>query len=374
MATPFHSITEEDIQAVVEVLKSDWLTTGPAIERLEEAFSQLSDAPHAVAVSSGTAALHAVMHCLDLKPDDEVIVPAITFLATANAVLYAGGVPVFVDIDPGTALIDSGDVERKITPKTRAIVAVDFAGQPCCYPRLREIADGSGLTLISDSCHALGARYQGKPVPFFTDFTTYSFHPVKHVTGGEGGMVVCRDTACNAKLRRFRNHGIDKDFREREREGSWGYSMIELGMNYRLTDIQSALCFSQLSRLQANLSERRKIASRYREIIGSSDRLRPLNTVPDTEHAFHLFVVLVDEKAVPGGRSRLFADLHAEGIPVNVHYEPIYLHPYYQERFGDRSGRCPNAEQFYRECLTLPIFPNLSEETFTVLSKILKTL
>ncbi len=256
-------VDKADIMAVVEVLRGDWLTTGPMVETFEREISEYVGVKHAIAVSSGTAALHTAMFAAGIEPGDEVIVPPITFAATANAVVYMGGIPLFADVQPDTLLIDPELVESKITPHTRAIIAVDYAGHPADYDELRRIADEYGLLLISDACHSLGAEYKGKKCGCLADITVFSFHPVKHITAGEGGMAVTNDDKLAERARRFRNHGIDSDFHKRASQGSWYYEMVDLGYNYRLTDIQCALGRSQLHKLDSFIANRRMIAKIY---------------------------------------------------------------------------------------------------------------
>ena len=350
------SIEDEDVAAVVEALRSDWLTTGPRVEDFEGAFAEFVGARHAVAVSSGTAALHAAMFAIGVGPGDEVIVPAMTFAASANCVVYQGATPIFADVDPATLLLDVESVASRITPRTRAIVAVDYAGQPCNYDGLRALADGHGLRLVADACHSLGGRYRGRPVGTVADLTAFSFHPVKHITTGEGGMISTDSPELAGKMRRFRNHGINNDSRQREREGSWNYEMVELGYNYRLTDFQCALGLSQLRRLPAWLSRRRDIARYYDAAFTPETGVRPLETAPDVEHARHLYVVRVDAP-----RADVFRSLRADGIGVNVHYIPVHLHPYYRGRFGTGPGMCPVAEEAYERILSLPMFPGMTD-------------
>ena len=254
---------EADIEAVIQVLRSDWLTTGPKVEAFEQAVAQYGGATYGVAVNSGTAALHAAMYAIGIGPGDEVIVPAMTFAATANSVVYQGGTPVFADVEPQTLLLDPRQVVAKITPRTKAVVAVDYAGQPCDYTALRDIAEKHGVYLIADACHALGGAYQGKPVGSLADLTVFSFHPVKHITTGEGGMVVTAYSELAERMRMFRNHGITSDHRQRDQRGTWYYEMTDLGYNYRLTDLQCALGLSQLQKLAAWLSRRQMIAGCY---------------------------------------------------------------------------------------------------------------
>ncbi|HTY43385.1 MAG TPA: UDP-4-amino-4,6-dideoxy-N-acetyl-beta-L-altrosamine transaminase [Thermoanaerobaculia bacterium] len=354
------SIDDADVAAVVEALRSDYLTTGPRVAEFERRFAETVGAPHAVAVSNGTAALHAIAAVLGVGPGDEVIVPALTFAATANCVVYQGAKPVFADVDPMTLLLDPVSVEARITPRTRAIIAVDYAGQPCDYARLRAIADARGLALAADGCHALGAREAGVPVGRIADLTAFSLHPVKHITTGEGGVVTTASGEKASALRRFRNHGIDSDHRERETRGSWQYNMVSLGYNYRLTDFQCALGMSQLHKLPDGLRRRREIARRYDGALDGLRGVHPIGVRPGVEHAYHLYVVRLDARCLDRGAA--YRALRAEGIGVNVHYMPVHLHPYYRERFGTGPGLCPAAEAAYEEMLSLPMFPAMTEK------------
>lgn len=355
------TIGDEDIEAVARVLRSDWLTTGPAVEAFESAFRDATGADHAVAVSNGTAALHAAMFTVNIQPGDEVIAPAITFAASSNAAVYQGGVPKFADVDPSTLLIDVDAVTRLISNKTKAIVAVDYAGQPCDYDALRAIAQKKGIALVADACHALGAEYRGTRAGTLADLSTFSLHPVKHVTSGEGGVITTNDAELARRMRLFRNHGITTDHRQREARGSWFYEMTELGYNYRLTDIQCALGTSQVARLPGWLKRRREIAALYDRLFTELPEVRPLGKAPGAVHAYHLYVVRLDLPRLSVGRAEIFAALRAEGIGVNVHYVPVYMHPFYRSRFGTGPGLCPNAEQAYEEILSLPMFPAMTD-------------
>jgi perosamine synthetase len=357
------SVDEDDIRAVAEVLRSDWLTTGPVVPAFEEAVARFAGVAHGVAVSSGTAALHAMCHMLGLLPGDEVLVPAITFAATANAVLYAGGTPVFVDVDPDTLLMDPADLARKITPHARAVIAVDYAGQPCDYDALAAVCRERGLTLLSDACHSLGAADKGRPVGTLAAMTALSFHPVKHIATGEGGMVLTGDAETAKRLRRFRSHGIDADARERERLGSWHYAMVELGYNYRVSDINCALGLSQLGKLPAFLARRREIAAFYDAAFAAAPDVSPLAVRPGVAHAYHLYVVRLAEDV---DRGAVFTALRAAGVGTNVHYIPVHLHPFYRERLGTGPGLCPVAEAVYEHILSLPMFPALTDEACAV--------
>jgi perosamine synthetase len=356
------TISDDDIQAVVDVLRSDWLTTGPMVGQLERAIAQRVGAAEAVAVSSGTAALHAAMFALGIGPGDEVIVPAMTFAATANCVVYQGGTPVFADVAPHTLLIDLDRVEALITPRTRAILAVDYAGQPCDYQALRSIAARHGTALAADASHSLGAADRGRPVGSLADLSTFSLHPVKPITSGEGGLITTDDSRLACRMRQFRNHGFTADHHQRSAVGSWHYEMTDLGYNYRLTDIQCALGLSQLRRLDGWTARRQEIAAFYDQRLARLDGIEPLATRDGASHARHLYVVRIHRPTAGIGRAELFSELRQVGIGVAVHYIPVHLHPFYRERFKTGPGLCPVAEAAYEEILSLPLFPAMSDD------------
>ena len=355
------SIEECDIQAVNEVLRSDWLTTGPKVGEFEEAFAARVGTSHAVSFSSGTAALHAAAFAAGLKAGDEAITTPLTFAATANCVLYQQATPVFADVQPDTLTLDPALAATKITAKTRVILPVDFAGHPADLAAILELADRHNLTVIEDAAHALGAEYRKKPVGSIAHMTTFSFHPVKHITTGEGGMVTTNDAGLAETLCRFRNHGISSDARERQSAGRWHYEMVLLGFNYRLPDLNCVLGLRQLDRLDENLSRRREIASRYtrafREIPGV---ISPAVTA-DANPAWHLYPIQLDLVHLSADRAQVFKALRAENIGVNVHYIPVHLHPYYRERFGYQGGEFPVAERAYDRLISLPMFHSMSE-------------
>ena len=355
------ALDEADVQAVAEVLRSDWLITGPALDAFERSFVRAVGAREAVSFSNGTAALHGAMAALGVHPGDEVIVPPLTFAASANCVVYQGGTPVFADVEPGTLLLDPARVAPLIGPRTKAIVAVDYAGQPCDYGALGALARDHGLALVADACHALGACEGGRPVGALAELNTFSFHPVKHIACGEGGMVTTDDAQRAAAMRRFRNHGITTDHRQRERQGSWFYEMVELGFNYRLSDIQCALGLSQLGKLQAFVDRRRALARRYGARLAGRAEVTPLRVRAGAEPSYHLYPVLLDLARLRVGREKVFAALRAEGVGVNVHYIPVDWHAYYQAR-GYRRGLCPVAEDAYERLLSLPLFPAMADE------------
>jgi len=313
-------------------------------------------------VSSGTAALHAAMYALGITPGDEVIVSPMTFAASANCIVFQGGLPVFADVDPDTLLIDPERVEEKITSRTKAIVAVDYAGHPCDYDALNALAGQYRLKLVADACHSLGATLKNRPAGSLADMSTFSFHPVKHITTGEGGMVTTNDASFAQRMRRFRNHGITTDHRERHSQGEWFYEMVDLGYNYRITDFQCALGASQLLKLNAWINRRQRIAERYSEAFEDLVGIRPLQVRPQVSHAYHLFVIRVDAQGAGITRNQLFRTLREHGISANVHYIPVHLHPYYRSRFNIGGGLCPVAEHAYGEILSLPIFPGMTDE------------
>ena len=349
------------MQAALAVLRGGRLTTGPRVAEFERAVAAAVGATHAIAVSSGTAALHAAVFAAGIGPGDEVIVPALTFAASANAVLYQGGIPVFADVRGDTLNVDPADVAARLTGRTRAIVAVDYAGQPADLDALGALARDRGLALIEDAAHALGAEYRGRRVGALADLTAFSFHPVKHITTGEGGLVTTASRELAARLRRFRNHGLETEYGERHERGDEYSPMVELGYNYRLTDLQCALGLSQLVRLEQFLKRRAELAQRYRtELAGQPGLLLPA-VAPDVRHAWHIFPVLLQPERLRADRRTILAALRAENIGVAVHYVPVYWHPYYQAR-GYRRGLCPRAEWAFERLLTLPLFPAMTDE------------
>ncbi|MBN9589512.1 MAG: DegT/DnrJ/EryC1/StrS family aminotransferase [Alphaproteobacteria bacterium] len=350
-------IGDADIKAVIEALVSGWLTTGPRVTEFEQAFARYCGAREGVAVNSGTAALHAAMRALRVEPGDEVIVPALTFAASANAALYEGARPVFADVEQDTLLIDPVCVAMKITARTRAIVAVDYAGQPADYDALRDLAKGRGIALVADACHSPGATYRGRKTGTLADISCFSFHPVKHMTTCEGGMCTTDNSDMAAHMRRFRNHGIDSDHRSREAAGAHAYDMVELGYNYRIPDVLCALGLAQLPRLDGWIAARRRIAALYDAALAGVGDAVPLKLHGDRTHAYHLYVVRL---AGHIDRDRVFTRLRAKGIGANVHYGPVHLHSHYRN-LGYGPGMAPVAEAAASQILTLPIFPAMTE-------------
>ena len=350
------SLNEENIQAVVDVLRSDWLTTGPKVGEFEERFSAWVGAKYAVSFSSGTAALHATAFAAGLGPGDEAITTPMTFCATANCVLYHGAKPVFADVSADTLNLDPVEVGKRISPRTKAIVVVDYAGHPAELDALRSLAEQNGLLLIEDACHALGANYRGKRVGGIANMTVFSFHPVKHLTTGEGGMVTTNDAALADTMRRFRNHGISSEARQRQESGQWFYEMVLLGFNYRLTDIACALGISQLEKLEPNLARRREIAAQYTKAFRNWPAIEVPAVRDGVDPAWHLYPIRLKLQSLAVGRADVFRALRAENIGVNVHYVPVHKHPYYQDRFAYLGGEYPVAEDAYERLISLPMF------------------
>ena len=364
------TIEQDDIQAVVDVLKSDFLTTGPQIAEFEQTVADYVGAKYAVAISNGTSALHAACFAAGIRPGDEVITTPLTFAASANCVLYCGGTPVFADVDPKTYNIDPEDIRRKITDRTKAIIAVHLAGQPCDMDAIHSIAREHGLIVIEDGAHALGSVYKGKKVGCLSDMTTFSFHPVKPITTGEGGMIVTDNEDFYKKMVLFRSHGITRDDSIMTRnDGPWFYQQFDLGYNYRITDIQCALGCSQMKKLDRFLARRKEIVARYNEAFADCDNIITPYQLSDTESGWHLYIVQVKNC----DRRQVFENMREKGIGVNVHYIPVYMHPYYQEH-GYETVHCANAEEIYSHIISLPLYPGLTFEQQDYVIDALKSL
>lgn len=368
------SIGEDDIQAVVDVLRSDWLTTGPKVAEFEESFAAWVGAKHAVSFSSGTAALHGAAFAAGLKPGDEAITTPMTFAATANCVLYQGATPVFADVSTDTLNLDPEQVAARITARTRAVLPVDYAGHPADLDAILELAARHGLIVIEDASHALGAEYRQRRTGGIAHMTVFSFHPVKHLATGEGGMVTTDRADCAEALRRFRNHGISSEARQRQTAGQWHYEMVLLGFNYRLTDMACALGLSQLKKLKANLMRRREIAERYSTVFAGLAGVTLPAVRADVSPAWHLYPIRLNLEKLTADRAQVFRALRAENIGVNVHYIPVHRHPYYRDRFGYRGGEYPIAEDAYERLISLPMFHGMSdqdvEDVITAVKKI----
>jgi len=356
------TVEESDIQSVVDVLRSDWLTTGPKVAEFEEAFAARVHARHAVSFSSGTAALHAAAFAAELRPGDEAITTPMTFCATANCILYQGARPVFADVCSDTLNLDPREVMAKITAKTRAILPVDYAGHPADLAPLLELAEKHGLVVIEDASHSLGAKYCGQDIGSLAHMTVFSFHPVKHLTTGEGGMVTTDRADIAETLRRFRNHGISSDARQRQAAGQWHYDMVLLGFNYRLSDIACALGLSQLRRLEANLARRRKIAASYTAALRGVPGLTPPAVRSEVDPAWHLYPIRLDAKYLSADRNEIFRALRAENIGVNVHYVLVHRHSFYRGWLGKDASDLPVAENAYERLISLPLFHGMDEQ------------
>jgi UDP-4-amino-4,6-dideoxy-N-acetyl-beta-L-altrosamine transaminase len=359
------SIAVDDIEAVLDVLRSDWLTTGPKVEEFEEAFAARVGARHAVSFSSGTAALHGAAFAAGLKPGDEAITSPMTFAATANCILYQGATPVFADVSADTLNLDPEKIAERVTPRTRAIIPVDYAGHPADLDAILVLAARHGLIVIEDACHALGAEYRGveyreRRTGSIAHMTVFSFHPVKHLATGEGGMVTTDRADYAEVLRRFRNHGISSAARQRQAEGQWHYEMVLLGFNYRLPDIACALGLSQLRKLETNLLRRREIAARYKAAFRDFAEITLPSVQVGVKPAWHLYPIQLNLEKLNADRGEVFRALRAENIGVNVHYIPVHRHPYYRGRFGYRGGEYPVAENAYERLISLPMFHGMS--------------
>jgi len=353
-------IDDDDINEVVKVLKSDWITTGPKIKEFEDALCSYIGCRHCVVVNSGTSALDIAIQALELPKGSEVITTPFTFVATSNAILYNGLKPVFADICSDTFNIDPEDIRRKITKDTKAIIYVDYAGQPCDIKAIREIADEFDLYLIEDACHAIGAEYEGNKVGNFADLTIFSFHPVKHITTGEGGAVVTDDEGLYERLSLLRSHGINKNAQDRYGPNtSWAYDMKYLGRNYRMTNFQAALGISQLKKLDGFIDMRNELALRYQELLGDVDGFTLPVVKGDVRHAWHLYTILMDGSI---DRDEFFKYMRSANIGVNLHYIPVYRHSYYVEKFGIDAEEFPVTEDVFKRIITLPMFPRMSEQ------------
>ena len=355
-------IGEDDIKAVIQVLKSDYLTTGPVIQQFEEQIAKLTGSSYAVAFSNGTAALHAACYAAGIQEGDEVLTTPMTFAATSNSVLYQGGTPVFIDIDPNTYNIDPDLIEKYITQKTKAIIPVHFTGQPAEMDEILRIAKKHQLIVIEDAAHALGATYKNKKVGSIGDMTMFSFHPVKHITTGEGGMITTNNQTYYEKLLQFRTHGITREsYMLKNNHGPWYYEMQFLGFNYRITDIQAALGLSQIEKLSQFVDRRKQLVNLYMKECQNIQEIILPKQLPYVDSSWHLFVIKLQLSHLTSGRKEIFEALQKENIGVNVHYLPVYLHPYYQS-LGFVSGICPVAEECYEGFITLPLYPGMTDE------------
>lgn len=369
------SVSDADIEAVVEVLRSDFLTTGPEVERFEKTLCDFLGVRHAVAIANGTAALHAACHAAGIGPGDEVITTPLTFAASANAVLYCGGTPVFADIDSISWNIDPQSIRQRITPRTKAIIPVHYTGLPCDMEAVMEIAQAHGLHVIEDGAHVLGAEKDGRVLGCTGDMMTLSFHPVKHITTGEGGAVVTDSDGLAEALRRFRTHGIVRgEAMTAHQDEPWFYEQQGLGYNYRITDFQCALGRSQMERLPSFISRRREIAARYSRAFSEKENLILPAESGTVKSAWHIYVVGLRLEGLKKTRREIFMSLRDRGIGVNVHYIPVYYHPFYRN-LGYDKGLCPVAEDLYERILTLPLYPDMTDgDVETVIEAVQETL
>jgi len=352
-------IDDEDITTVAEVLRTDWITQGPKIEEFEKKVAEYCGAKYAVAVSSGTAALHAACAVAGISDGSEVITTPITFAATANAIVCCGGKPVFADIREDTLNIDPDEIRRRISFRTKAILPVDFAGHPSDLDEIIAIAKERNLVVIEDATHALGAEYKGRRIGSLADMTVLSFHPVKHITTGEGGMLLTDNRDSYKKLKIFRHHGIVKDNLD---IGPWHYAIYEPGYNFRITDFQCALGLSQMNKLDRFIQRRREIAATYNRAFAEVEEIITPLEEDYVKAVYHIYVIQLRLEKLKVGRREIFEALTAENIGVNVHYIPVHLHPFYQREFGYKRGDYPRAERYYDRAITLPIFPKMSDE------------
>jgi perosamine synthetase len=354
-------IDEEDIQAVIKVLRGDYLTTGPEVKRFEEAIAEYVGSKYAVSFSSGTAALHGACYAAGISSGDEVITTPMTFVASANCVLYMGGSPVFADIDAKTYNINPQKIKELITARTKAIIPVDFTGQPADLDTIIEIAKENNLIVIEDAAHALGAKYNGKKIGSISDMTMFSFHPVKHITTGEGGIITTNNEDYYKKLLQFRTHGITRTpNRLKEQHGPWYYEMQFLGFNYRMTDFQAALGISQLDKFYKFLELRKKYVEIYNEAFQELQEIKIPYQTTYSDSSWHLYIVRLNLELLNANRKEIYEALVKENIGVNVHYIPVYIQPYYQQ-LGYKKGICSEAEKLYEEIITLPLFPAMKE-------------
>lgn len=355
-------VDEDDIRAVVDVLRSDFLTCGPAISSLEKKICEITGARYAVAVSNGTAALHLACLAAQIGTGDEVITTPITFAASANCALYCGARPVFADINPETYNISPSAIRECITPATKAVVAVDFTGQAVELEEIQAICKENQLVLIEDAAHSLGTRYRGKAVGSIADMTTFSFHPVKTVTGGEGGAITTDNEEYYRTLLRLRAHGITRvqDEMCNPSDAGWYYEQVELGYNYRITDFQAALIESQLNKLERFSQRRKEIVQKYNEAFADIPEIIIQKEIPESDTTRHLYILRLNLESLRCSRREFFDAMHAENIKVQIHYIPVYYHSHY-EKLGYSKGLCPNAEKLYDEIMSLPLFYSMTD-------------
>jgi UDP-4-amino-4,6-dideoxy-N-acetyl-beta-L-altrosamine transaminase len=358
-------IDDDDVAAVVETLRADYLAQGPQVEQMEKTLCEITGARHCVVVSNATAGLHLAVQSLSLKPDTEGITSPITFVATSNCLVYNHLIPCFADIDPRTYCIDPSEIEKRLTPRTRVLLPIDFAGQPADMKAIKDIADRQGLRIVEDAAHALGSKYPGgSPVGScrYSDLTVFSFHPVKTVTTGEGGAIMTNDKALFDRLALLRAHGIEKDPEKiADYPGKWYYEMNELGFNYRMTDIQAALGNSQLRKLQRFKDRRREIVSRYNEAFKDLANVTLPYEPPGADTCFHLYILLIDFEKLGRSRKQIQSELSGAGVGTQVHYIPVTYQPYYKTHYFTKRGDFPASDFYYDRALSMPLFPRMDD-------------
>lgn len=356
-------IDDEDVKAVASVLKSDFITCGPKVEEMERALEAYTGAKYAVAVSNGTAALHCACIAAGVGEGDEVITTPLTFAASANCALYCGATPVFADVDPETYNIDPQSIRQKITQRTKAIVAVDFTGQAVAYEEIRKICDEYNLIIIEDAAHSIATKYNGKAVGSLADMTTFSFHPVKTITSGEGGAILTNNEELYKKLVLAHTHGITRDPQEMEEvpEGPWYYEQVSLGYNYRLTDFQAALILSQLKKLDMFAARRKEIVAKYDEAFSQMPEIIVQKEIPQSDTCRHLYIIRLDLEKLTCTRREFFDAMSAENVQCQVHYVPVYWFPYYKQ-LGYQKGLCPVAEEIYKGIMSIPLYPKMTDQ------------
>ncbi|MFH1749970.1 MAG: UDP-4-amino-4,6-dideoxy-N-acetyl-beta-L-altrosamine transaminase [bacterium] len=361
-------IDKKDIDEVVKVLKTDWITQGPKVEEFEQKVAEYSDSEYATAVSSGTSALQAAYWAAGIQAGDEIITTPLTFVATSSALIFFGAKPAFVDIDSETLNIDPGKIETKINSKTKAIATVDFAGYPCEYDKILKIAKKYNLFVIEDAAHAIGSKYKNKQVGSFADMTIFSFHPVKTITTGEGGMVLTNNKELDKKLKTFRQHGVVK----KPEKGGWYYEIEKPGLNLRLTDFQCALGISQMKKIDKFIKRRKEIIQKYNLKFSKIPELILHKIEQHIDAVYHLYIIQLDLKKLKADRKHIFEDFQKQGLGVQVHYIPLHFQPYFQKNFGYKKGDFPNTEKYYSRCITLPLFPKMTDQEVNRVIKIVK--
>lgn len=370
------TIEDDDIKAVVNTLKSPLITCGPKVDELEKELCEYTGARYAVAVSNGTAALHCACIAAGIGSGDEVITTPMTFAASANCVLYCGARPVFADINPETYNIDPDSIRKCITSRTKAIIAVDFTGQVVEADEIRKICDEYGLLFIEDAAHSIGSSYNGTKVGNIADITTFSFHPVKTITGGEGGAVLTNDENLYNKISLAHTHGITHDeamMKDLPHEGMWYYEQISLGYNYRMTDFQAALLISQLAKLERFKKRRKEIVDYYDSELKNVDGIIIQKEIEQSDTCRHLYIIRLDENVLSCTRREFFDEMGSRGVQPQVHYVPVYWFPYYQ-KLGYQKGLCPNAERIYKGIMSIPLYPLLTEEEMKYVVDVIKSI